>query len=50
MKKEDKTDSKYKTTHKLPPMEDSPINASNPQAGYGETTTILTRDQLAKML
>lgn len=50
MTKEDKTDSKYKSTYKLPPMVDSPINASNPQAGYGETTTILTREELAKML
>lgn len=49
MAKEKSEDPKYKSSYKLPPMVDSPINASNPQAGYGETTTILTRDQLAKM-
>ncbi len=43
-------DPKFQSQRKLPAMEDSPINASNPQAGYGETTTILTREQLAKEL
>lgn len=50
MAKDKAENPKYKSTYKLPPMEDSKITASDPQHGYGETTKILTRDELAKML
>lgn len=41
---------KYRSTYKLPAMTDSKMTASDPQNGYGETTLIKTRDQLAKEL
>lgn len=41
---------KYRSTYKLPAMEDSKITPSDPQNGYGETIKILTREELAKML
>lgn len=43
------TDKKFISTHKLPKMEDSKMTASDPQNGYGETTKILTREELAKL-
>ena len=45
-----KCDPKFKSNFKLPPMVDSPMTPSNPQAGYGKNTEILTREELAKML
>ena len=48
---EQKTDKKFLSTYKLPAMEDSKITAENPAADvYGETTKILTREELAKLL
>lgn len=44
-----KCDPKYKSSYKLPTMEDSKITASNPIDGDGVTTDILTREQLAKL-
>lgn len=41
---------KYRSTYKLPAMEDSKMTPSDPQNGYGETTLIKTRDQLAREL
>lgn len=43
------TDKKFISTYKLPSMEDSKITSSDPLNGYGETTKILTREELAKL-
>ncbi len=43
-------DPKFHSQRKLPAMEDSKITAADPLNGYGETTTILTREQQAKEL
>ncbi len=47
---EEHTDKKFLSTYKLPAMTDSKITAADPLNGYGETTTILTREQQAKEL
>lgn len=46
---EGECDPKFHSQRKLPPMEDSKMTASDPQNGYGETTKILTREELAKL-
>ncbi len=43
------TDKKFVSSRKQPSMEDSKMTPSDPQNGYGETTKILTREELAKL-